>query len=196
MRGFGPNQSQGPSWLLAVAIFAALLLLLQLLRGSTPAVRPLEEQFAARPPEAGGGDSGAGNVELPPLPSVVGNLARTAAARIGRGSTAGALTPVAQSAELRIEITGLRRSGTGLQITGGATNTGTGSLAISLADFRFTDETGTVYAAQTAAETTLEPGQRAPLELTIPVPNPKQLVLDVEVQGAPPIRMILLQQPQ
>ena len=190
MRVYGHNRSQGPSWVVAVAIFVGLLAVLQLFRGRVPQARPLQQHFAADPPAAG-----AGRLVLPPLPSSVAGLARTAAARIGAGATGAALTPVAQASSLRVEITGIRRAAAGLRITGVAANTGSSPLPISLAAFRFTDERGMVYAAESNATTTLAPGQRAPLELTLPVRDARQLALEVQLDGQPPLRMVLIQTP-
>ena len=188
MRAYGHNRSQGPAWIVAIAIFAVLLLLLQLFGGRGPSGRALEQQFAASPPAAG-----AGKLVLPPLPTGVAGLARTAAARIGGGEMAAALTPVAQGAELRIEITGLRRTADGLNIRGVATNIGERPLPVALAAFRFSDGTGTAYTADSAAATTLNPGQRAPLDLTLPARDVRNLVLDIELDGEAPLRMVLLQ---
>ena len=191
MRVHGHNGTQGPSWLLAVVIFVVLILLLQLFRDSSPGGRPLAQQFAASRPEPGGVGP-----ELPPLPSSVGNLARTAAARIGSGGTGAALTPVAQGGSLQVEITGIRESGGGLQISGSVVNQSQQPLPVTLAAFQFTDGTGTVYAAENAAATTLAPGQRAPLDLTLPVQDARQLTLAVEQEGQPPIHMVLKQDPE
>lgn len=191
MRVYGHSRSRGPSWVLAIMIFLGLLVLLHLFQGASSGARPLTQQFAAKPPE-----SGSGQWELPPLPSSVGSLARTAASRIQGGSTGPALTPVAQNADLRIEISGIRRAPGGLRITGTATNSGQQPLPVSLAAFRFVDGTGTVYTAENATTTTLDPGQRAPLDLTLPIQDARQLTLDVQVKGAPPLHMVLIQAPR
>jgi hypothetical protein len=171
-------------------IFIGLLIALQLFRGGMPSARPLEQQFAASPPAPG-----AGRLVLPPLPSSVADLARTAAARIGAGSRAAALTPVAESSRLRVEISGINAANGGLHITGYAFNTGAEPLVLSLADFRFTDGSGMVYAAENDAGSTLQPGQRVPLDLQLPIADSRQLILDVELTGEPPLRMVLLQDP-
>lgn len=186
------RRSQGPSWITAVVIFAVLLVALQLFRSRVPAGRPLEQQFAAQPPAPG---AGSGQLVLPPLPSSVAGLARTAVARIGAGSRAAALTPVAESSRLRVEITGIRAAKGGLQITGFAFNTSAEPLVLSLGAFRFTDGSGMIYAAENDAGTTLQPGQRVPLDLVLPIADPSQLVLDVELVDQAPLRMILLQDP-
>ena len=189
MRGYG-KQAHGPSWLTAIIIFVGLLLALQLFRGQGPAGRRLEEQFAARPPAAG-----SGRLVLPPLPSSVAGLARTAAARIGAGGSAVALTPVAQGANLRVDIARIKATAGGLRITGAATNIGAQPLPVSLAAFRFRDGSGTLYTPESDAGTTLEAGGRVPLDLVLPIKDPSQLILDVVLEGEPPLRMILLQTP-
>ena len=190
MRGFGHNRSQGPSWVVAIVIFLLLVLLLQLGRGGMGAGRPLQQQFAASPPRAG-----TGRLVLPPLPSSVAGLARTAAARISSGGRAVALTPVAESSRLRVEITGIRAAEGGLRITGYATNTSAEALTLSLGAFRFTDGSGMVYASETDTATSLQSGQRVPRDLLLPIAEPRQLILDLELAGEAPLRMVLLQEP-
>jgi hypothetical protein len=155
-----------------------------------PAARPLEQQFAASPPAPG-----TGRLVLPPLPSSVADLARTAAARIGAGSRAAALTPVAESSRLRVEISGINAADGGLHISGFAFNMGDEPLVLSLNAFRFTDGSGMVYAAESDSGTSLQPGQRVPLDLQLPIADPSQLILDVELANEPPLRMVLLQDP-
>ena len=189
MRVHGPGSSQGPSWLVAIVLFVALLVALQLFRGG--GAGRLEEQFAARPAPAG-----AGGIALPPLPDGVAGLARTAIARIGAGGVAQALTPVAQGSRLKVEITGIEQADAGLRIRGVATNIGQEPLALSLGAFRFTDGAGTVYAPSGDAATTLTPGQRVPLDLTLPVEDRRQLLLDVQLEGDTPLHLVLLQAPE
>ena len=190
MRVFGQPRSQGPSWIVAVFIFVALMAVVQLSRDSAPQGHPLEQHFAATPRPAGGG-----GLALPPLPTGIAGLARTIIARITGGSVGAALTPVAEGDELRIEIEGISEVAGGLRITGEIANIGTRPLPISLAAFRFTDGSGKVYAAQGDSSTMLAPGQRAPLDLTLPVKDLTQLTLEVQLEGGTPLRMILIQSP-
>ncbi len=171
-------------------IFAVLLIALQLFRGRVPPSRPLEQQFAAGPPRPG-----TGRLVLPPLPSSVAGLARTAAARISTGDRAVALTPVAESSRLRVEIAGIRAAEGGLRITGYATNTSAEALTLSLGAFRFTDGSGMVYASEIDTGTILQSGQRVPLDLLLPITDPRQLILDLGLEGETPLRMVLLQEP-
>jgi hypothetical protein len=188
VRAYGPHRSQGPSWLVAIVIFAVLLIAVQMFRDRAPGTSALQEQFAAQPTPAG-----LSPIELPPLPEDIAGIARTALERLRAGAAAPALTPVAQSERLRVEIAGMEQVEAGLQITGSITNAGTDPLPVSLGAFQFTDGTGTTYAAQSDAATTLAPGQRAPLDLTLPIQHPDQLTLRVQLEAETPIEMVLLQ---
>jgi hypothetical protein len=190
MRAFGHNSSQGPSWVVAIVLFVGLLVLVQLFRGPTTTGRPLEEQFAAQRPQAGGSQ-----IKLPPLPTGVANLARTAASRLRLGGAAQALTPVAENTSLRVEIASIRPTADGLKISGQVGNVGNAPLPISLAAFRFSDGSGVEYAAEGTQATTLAPGQSVPLDLQLPIKDAGQLTLAVQLEGQPPLQMVLLQAP-
>lgn len=132
-------------------------------------------------------------LSLPPLPTSISELARTAVARLAGGQQAPALTPVAQNETLRVEITRLTPTEQGLRITGEVSNIGKDAMVVSLSQFHFIDEQGTKYATENGAGTTLGPGQRAPLDLTLPLTQPRQLSLEVEVPGQPLLTMTLVQ---
>lgn len=192
------KQSNGPSWIIGVVAFIVLLLIVQNTRTRTTQGRPLTQQFAARQPAPDAATSapetGSG-FSLPPLPAGAANLARTAVSRLAGGEQIAALTPMAEAGSLRVEIPQLNPTANGLQISGNVINVGTTALEVSLKSFRFTDETGTVFAAENGASTTLNPGQRAPLDLTLPITNPRQLTLEVELPNQPKLNLILLQAP-
>lgn len=188
MHIYGGNRSQGPSWVMAVAI---VIILIVLLRSCTQNNRPLEQQFAAQPPAPGDGQ-----IVLPPLPSSIADLAQTALARINGGTRGTALTPIAEGGSLRVTITSIRKTGSSLQINGSVTNIGTQPLLVGLGDFRFTDGSGTVYTADASTKTTLTSQQQAPLDLNLPIADPRQLVLDIQLPNQPPLHMVLIQAPE
>ncbi len=175
----------GPGLMLGIVGFVVLVLAVQWSRGSN--ARPLTEQFAAGPAPSGPA------LSVPALPTGIAGLARSAVARLAGGNTAPALTPLAQAGSLQVVITELAPGAQGLHIAGEAINTGTAPLLVSLKDFRFTDDTGTTYAAEQGAATTLAPGQRTPLDLSLPLTNPKQLTLEVTLANQPKLAMVLLQ---
>lgn len=186
MRVYG-KRSQGPSWVMGVIAFIVVLLLVQAYRNRSTA-RPLSEHFAAAPPSAS-----TTGINLPPLPPNIAGLARTALARLAGGQAAAALTPVAQNAAIQVTITGLAPSGQGLHISGEIKNVSAAALPISLSAFHFTDEQGTQYAASGGGSTMVAPGQRVPLDMTLPIPQPHQLTLRVELPQQPPLTMVLIQ---
>ncbi len=69
-------------------------------------------------------------------------------------------------------------------------------MTLSLGAFRFTDGSGMVYASENDTGTSLQPGQRVPLDLLLPIAEPRQLILDLELAGEAPLRMVLLQEPR
>ena len=188
MRAYGHNGSQGPSWLIAIAVFIIAIVMVQVMRDRSGGASALQQQFAAQPPS-----DGIPNIDLPPLPDDIAGIARTAVARLRTGAPAPALTPVAQNQRLRIEISGMEQVAEGLKISGSIVNTGTEPLPVSLNAFQFVDSSGTTYTTQGDAATTLAAGQRAPLDLVLPIENPQQLTLRVQLDGDAPIEMVLLQ---
>ncbi|MBA3945375.1 MAG: hypothetical protein H0X37_12515 [Herpetosiphonaceae bacterium] len=149
--------------------------------------RPLAEHFAAAPPSAA-----TTGINLPPLPPNIAGFARTALAHLAGGEQAAALTPVAQNSAIQVTIKGLAPSEQGLHISGQIKNISTAALPISLSAFHFTDEQGTQYAASGGSSTTVAPGQSVPLDMTLPIPQPRQLTLRVEL-SQPPLTMVLIQ---
>ncbi|GAC1383698.1 MAG: hypothetical protein NVSMB42_00690 [Herpetosiphon sp.] len=168
--------------------FVVLVVLVQLLRGGSTQPSALGQHFAANPPEAGSGD-----ISLPVMPSAVAERARNAVAKLAGGKQAPALTPVATSGSLRVQITNLQAVGKGLHIGGEVANVGTAPFTISLAQFRFLDERGTVYNAENSGSTSVAPGAHVPLDLTLPIASPRQLTLEVAAPGQPLLRMTLVQ---
>ncbi len=152
MRVYGHNQSQGPSWLIAIVVFVLLIGAVQVFRDRTGGSSALQQRFAAQP-----ASEGVPRIDLPPLPEDIAGIARTALARLQSGAPAPALTPVAQNQRLRVEITGIQQVEAGLKISGTISNTGSQPLPVSLNAFQFTDGTGTIYTAQGDAATTLHP---------------------------------------
>ena len=182
MRSFR-RSGGGPSWVLALLIFVALVLLLRIAGGQQPG--RLVEHFTPAP---GGG----GGIQLPPVPTEVIAFARTATARILGGLATRPLAQEADNGALRVRIDTLQPVDNGLRISGSVANIGSAPLDVSLDAFRFTDAAGTVYAAPPGTQASIEPGQDAPLEITLPVQNPAQLKLDIALPNQPPLELVLL----
>jgi|GEM_PF-6091296 len=186
MRAYGGSNSQWPSWLIALLIFGLLIGVVQLVgQPAPPQQSPLQQKFAATP--------AAGiSLTLPTVPADLVALARTQTARLLGGETGEPLTRVAQNKVLRVRIVGLAPEGDQLHINGNIENISREPLTVSLDDFKFVDATNTLYAAEGSPSTTLEPGQQAPIDITLPIKDPETLRLDVELSNQPKIEMLLI----
>lgn len=185
MRTFGDQR--GPSWITAVLIFMILIALVQLFGRSGPQSRALGEHFAASPPAAD-----AGQIPLPPIPTDLIGLARTTTARLLGGQPGQPLTTVDQNESLRVEIESLAPQEGQLRVRGYVTNIGAEPLDLSLDVFKFVDETGTTYASTGSPSTTLPPHQRVPLDIMLPLANPRLLQLRVTQPGLTPLELTLI----
>ncbi len=191
MRLSGGSQNRGPTWLMAVLVFVVLVAIVQLAgRQSTGESSRLQQHFGASPPA-----SGAGWIELPPVPTNLVGLARTTAARVLRGLASAPLNTAGQNEVLQVQITKLDPVDGGLRLAGSVTNISGAPVDVSLDNFKFRDGSGTVYASSGSPATTLQAGQTVPLDISLPIPATTQLTLDVEQPGQPPIRIILLNAP-
>ena len=83
-----------------------------------------------------------------PLPAPVQEWSSTAIARLQGGEAVVPITPVVTNNKLKVDIQSLQQVGDGLQIKGLVTNISSKELRVPLSAFRFTDQSGTVYAAQ------------------------------------------------
>jgi hypothetical protein len=191
MRAYGNSQNRGASWLTAIIIFIAIVFVIQLLERRGPdQERTLQQQFAASPPPA---DAGA--IPMPPLPTDMVALARTTTARLLGGQAGAPLNSVAQNETLRVKIDSLKSEGNTLRLSGNVANIGTAPATVALDAFKFSDASGTVYASSGGPTTTLEPGQQAPLDITLPIANPSVLRLEVEQPNQGKIDLQLLNAP-
>jgi hypothetical protein len=185
MRLQGESRDRRPSILLALVIFVVLVLLVQQV-SQRQTTRPLQEHFAASSPAS---DE---ELQFPPVPTQLVPLVQTTTALISGGQAAPALTPVAQTDTLRIEIDQIASEEEGLRITGNVINISPNPVDVSLDAFRFIDADNGVYVSSGSPTTTLQPGQQAPIDLQLPITDPTGLQLEITLPDQPPIEMILL----
>lgn len=185
MRAFGDAPKRWPPWVTATLIFVVLIALVQIVGRTQP--QQLQQTFAAGPP-----DPDAGQITLPPVPTGLVELARTAAARISAGQAGTPLTQAGQNETLQVRIDSITPEGENLRLAGSVTNIGSAPIAISLDSFKFVDGGGTSYASSGSPATTLEPRQQAPLDITLPINNPAQLTLNVEPPGQGSFELVLI----
>ncbi len=177
------GQRTGPSPLVWGLIIGIGLILLVSARACSPdSSQVLRSRFA----EAGATQVAGEALGTPvlPLPEAVQSLGSSAIAKLRGGEPVAPLTPVASDATLKVDIGTLQQVSGGLQVKGVVTNVGTVPLRVPLSAFRFTDQSGTVYASQGDAAATLPPKGSTNLDLTLPIKDPTTLQLVVEIPEA------------
>lgn len=185
MRAYGNNSNPRSPILIAAVIFVILIVVIQLVGRQQSQV--LEQTFAAAPP-----DANAGQIGLPPVPTNLASFARTATARILGGLATAPLTQTDDNGQLRVQINRIQPENGSITVSGNVANISSAPIDVSLDAFKFIDETNTVYASTGNPPQTLPPGQEAPLSITLPIANPTQLKLNVELPGQPVIELALL----
>lgn len=191
MRVYGNQENHLGSWLTALLIFLGIIVMIQVIERRGPDQEQLlQQQFAASPPAAD-----AGTIEIPPIPTDMIALARTTTARLFSGQAGAPLNTVAQNEILRVRIDSIKSEGETLRLSGIITNIGRAPTTVSLDAFKFSDASGTVYASSGGPTTTLEPGQEAPLDITLPIANPTALKLEIEQPDQSKIELQLVNTP-
>jgi len=176
---FSQRTNSPPPALIGVIIGLVLIFLV-----STRSCNPDSEQtLRSRFAEANATQVASQNLGTPliPLPAPVQEWSSTAIARLQGGEAVVPITPVVTNDKLKVDIQSLQQVGEGLQIKGVVTNISSKELRVPLAAFRFTDQSGTVYAAQGDAAANLPPNANTTLDLTLPIKNPTALTMVVEI---------------
>lgn len=187
------ERSRGiPMWAWG-AIVALILIGLSSRGGFGVANQALRQQFAVQPTSAGSVPS----FELPQLdiaslPPALQDTARDLLATLSRGGTARPVEPAVESANVRVEVRELRPTANGLQIRGEVTNIGRRELQVPISAFELRDSSGASYLAGGGASATLRPGQSTPLELTVPLPEGRGLLLITSLPPDPPVEQRLI----
>lgn len=114
------------------------------------------------------------------VPEPLRSAAKTTQALIG-GGQAPLATPAVQSGSLEVRVAVLSPVENGIRVAGTIRNVGNEALVVPLTAFRFRDQDGRIYAAQGDAHATLAPDQSESFDLTLPTPNPQELVLTIEI---------------
>lgn len=188
MRAFGNQPQRWPPWVTAILIFLVLIAVVQIVGRTQP--RQLQQTFAAAPP-----DANSGQIPLPPVPTDLVGLARTATARLRAGQAGAPLIREGQNESIRVRIDSITPEGENLRLVGSVANIGSAPVAVSLDSFKFIDGGGTTYASSGSPATTLEPRQEAPLDIQLPIKDPTQLKLDVEPPDQTTFELVLINTP-
>ena len=177
------GQKNGPSPIVWGLIIGIGLIFLVSARACTPDSKAvLRSRFA----ESGATQVAqqAAGTPIIPLPAPIQSVGETAVAKLQGGQAVVPEAAVASDTTLRVNITSLQQVDGGLQVKGQVTNVGKQPLRVPLAAFRFTDQSGTVYASQGDAAATLPPGGSTNLDLTLPIKDPSSLQMVVEIADA------------
>ena len=188
------ERKQVPFWLFGVLI-ALVLILIGNQIGSQPNNVELSRAFAPVPTDPNAPTAPSiefPEVSLPELPPEVQQGVADLRDRLAGGETIPALTPVASSNQLEIDITQIRREGEQVHIQGRVSNIASSSVNIPATAFSFRDSAGTTYGLNGNTITTLEPDQATDIDLSVPLPPDLGLTLIVAVPPDPPIQQILI----
>lgn len=182
----------GPFWLWGILL--ALVLIGISTRSRLPPDNVALQQHFARQPTAALPLPG---IQLPKLdighvPPEVRQAVESVQQQLGLGQSVPALTPVAQSPRVRVEIATLQQHADGLQIVGEVMNISSTEIDVPISAFELRDNLGATYVAGGGASVRLAPGERTPLDLTVPVPEGRGVLLTLTLPPDPPVTQVLL----
>jgi hypothetical protein len=149
----------------------------------------LSQHFAMQPAPAG---VPLPNLEIGGLPADLQEQARRLWQQIALGGSGAPIEPVAVTPRLRVEVRELIADGDNLKVIGSVTNTGAADVAVPISAFELRDSLGASYVAGGGASATLRPGESTPLELTVPLPPGRGLLLITRLPPDPPVEQKLL----
>jgi hypothetical protein len=185
----GSDRSRSlPIWVWGALVALALIIISS--RGQLVGNPALSQHFAMQPTPVGGG-------QLPDL-GIAGlapglqEQARSLWRQIGLGSSGAPLEPVATTPRLRVEVRELRPDGSSLKVLGSVTNISAAEVKVPISAFELRDSAGSSYIAGGGASATLRPGESTPLELTVPLPPGRGLLLTTRLPPDPPAEQKLL----
>jgi hypothetical protein len=183
------KQGGVPFWLYGV--LAGLLLIVLVRSCVAPSADTLRGTFAPRPGDPTTADLPLPDLSLDSLPAQAQQAQATAVALLNLGQGAAPITPEVEGNGVRIVVDSLRREGEGIQVQGSITNTAGAARTIPAQALLFRDGSGQVYGGGTGSAT-LEPGQRAAIDMRVPIPEGSGLTLIFSLPPDPPLEMILL----
>lgn len=153
----------------------------------------LSQHFAAQPtPEGYDPSFELPQLDLAALPAELQARAADALGALSSGGAARPVEPVVESARLRVEVRELQPADGGMRVVGEVTNISQGDLQVPISAFELRDSTGASYVAGGGASATLRPGERTPLELTVPLPEGRGLLLVTSLPPDPPVEQRLI----
>jgi len=186
----GRNTPPIPIWLAGV-LLALLLIVVSAVGRRGPQNDALRDQFKPQPTDPAA-PTAAPLLSLDQLPAEVRQLAERLRERFQGGASVPALTPLAASQRVRVQIAGVAQTTGGVRVSGTVTNISGATLAVPVRAFELRDSTGVVYASGADGTVSLAPNAATPLDVTVPLPPGRGLVLRVLLPPDPPIEQVLL----
>ncbi len=186
------ERSRGvPMWLWG-AICAILLILLSIW-GHLAGTEALRQVFAAQPIPAGFNPQlTLPKFELGTLPTALQQPARNLLTNLGAGNSGQPVESFVTTPRLRVVVRELRPTEGGLLVVGEVTNISQGDVAAPISAFELRDSAGVSYIAGGGASATLKPGEHTPLELTVPLPTGRGLILITNLPPDAPVEQRLI----
>lgn len=151
----------------------------------------LSDQFARQPPPA---------LPLPALPQLdlkdlapeAQAAARTLWQQLTDGRRSQPIDPVARNSRVQVTIDALEPIAGGVKVRGTVTNLTNSDLMVPISAFELRDSAGERYRAPGTTIANLPPGGSTPLELSVPLPAGRGLLLITELPPDPPLEQRLL----
>lgn len=186
----GRNNAPIPFWLAGV-LLALLLIALSAGGRLLPENTALRDRFKLQPTSP----AGTPIVSLPSLgqlPAQARELAERVRARFQGGDAVPALTPVAASQRVRVDVANVSQTPGGVRVSGTITNISSAALDVPVRAFELHDSAGAIYASGAGGSVSLAPNASTPLDVTVPLPAGRGLLLRVLLPPDPPIEQVLL----
>lgn len=182
-------------WLWGTLV-ALVLIALSSRGGFGVANEALRQRFAAQPTPTGFDQPFVlHNLDFSTLSPQLQDAARTLLDSLRRNGAGRPVEPVAETPTLRIEVAEVRRTAEGVHVRGEVTNISRRQVRVPISAFELRDSAGVSYIAGDGVSSTLGPGQSTPLELTVPLPEDRGLLLITHLPPDPPVeqRLIVLE---
>jgi hypothetical protein len=151
----------------------------------------LTRRFAARPPDPSDPPFDLPRIGVPQAPPDLLRALEEVRTRLSEGRTAAALTPTVIGPRAEVHVSGMRRTGDQIIVSGSVRNAGNRDLTIPPGAFVFRDSRGVRYTTGASGSATLAPGEMTTFEFTVPLPPDRGLTLIFDLPPDPPLEQTL-----
>jgi hypothetical protein len=177
--------------MVALGVLIALALIAFDGSGGSFSSPELMKHFAARPPDPSDPLFDLPRISVPQAPPDLIRALEELQARLSEGRTAAPLTPTATGPRAEVRVSGMRRHGGQIIVSGSVRNVGNRAVTIPPGTFVFRDSHGVRYTTEASGSATLAPGEMMTFEFTIPLPPRRGLTLIFDLPPDPPLEQTL-----